>query len=80
MNACDTGSVAITAPVIFCWMKNKAPVLIEALCKVIKHIYYPLEVMLTCVRWCVAFLLSLRHIEEMMAEQGVCVDHATVHR
>ena len=24
--------------------------------------------------------LSLRHIEEMMAERGVCVDHATVHR
>ena len=24
--------------------------------------------------------LSLRHIDEMMAERGVCVDHATVHR
>jgi len=24
--------------------------------------------------------LSLRHIEEMMAERGVVVDHATVHR
>lgn len=36
--------------------------------------------MLTCVRWYVAYPLSLRHIEEMMQERGVCVDHATVHR
>ena len=36
--------------------------------------------MLTCVRWYVAYPLSLRHIEEMMQERGVFVDHATVHR
>ena len=36
--------------------------------------------MLTCVRWYVAYPLSLRHIEEMMAERGVNVDHATIHR
>ncbi|MDG1108289.1 MAG: IS6 family transposase, partial [Burkholderiaceae bacterium] len=36
--------------------------------------------MLTCVRWYVAYPLSLRHIEEMMRERGVFVDHATVHR
>jgi putative transposase len=28
----------------------------------------------------VAYPLSLRHIEEIMAERGVLVDHATVHR
>jgi transposase-like protein len=28
----------------------------------------------------VAYPLSLRHIEEMMAERGVFVDHATIHR
>ena len=39
-----------------------------------------LEVMLTCVRWYVAYPLSLRHIEEMMWERGVVVDHATVQR
>jgi hypothetical protein len=33
-----------------------------------------------CVRWYVAYPLSLRHIEEMMAERGMFVDHATVHR
>ena len=27
-----------------------------------------------------AYLLSLHHIEEMMRERGVFVDHATVHR
>jgi transposase-like protein len=36
--------------------------------------------MLTCVRWYVAYPLSLRHIEEMMQERGVFVDHSTVHR
>ena len=52
--------------------------MIEALRKVIKRMHYPLEVMLTCVRWYAAYPLSLRHIEEMMAERGVFVDHATV--
>ena len=48
--------------------------------KVLKRLHYPLEVMLTCVRWYVAYPLSLRHIEEMMQERGVFVDHTTVHR
>lgn len=48
--------------------------------KVLKRLHYPLEVMLICVRWYVAYPLSLRHIEEMMQERGVFVDHATVHR
>ncbi len=51
--------------------------MIEALRKVIKRLHYPLEVMLTCVRWYAAYPLSLRHIEEMMHERGVLVDHAT---
>src|SRR5450759_4555839 len=48
--------------------------------KVLKRLHYPLEVMLICVRWYVAYPLSLRDIEEMMQERGVFVDHATVHR
>ena len=32
------------------------------------------------MRWYAAHPLSLHHIEEMMAERGVVVDHATVHR
>jgi len=53
---------------------------IEVLRKVIKRMRHPLEVMLVCVRWYAAYPLSFRHIEEMMAERGVLVDHATVHR
>ena len=52
----------------------------EALRAVFKRLHYPIDVMLTCVRWYVAYPLSLRHIEEMMAERGVNVDHATIHR
>jgi putative transposase len=48
--------------------------------KVLKSLHYPLEVMLTCVRWYVAYPLSWRHIEEIMQERGVFVDHVTVHR
>src|SRR5450755_4267096 len=54
--------------------------MIAALSKVIKRMHYPLGVMLTCVRWYVAYPLSLRHLEEIMAERGICVDHSTVQR
>ena len=54
--------------------------MIETLRKVIQRLHYPIEVMLVCVRWYSAYPLSLRHIEEMRAERGVFVDHATVHR
>ena len=54
--------------------------LIEALRRVIKRLHYPAEVMLVCVRWYMAYPLSLRHLEEMMAERGVAVDHSTIHR
>jgi putative transposase len=50
------------------------------LARVLKRLHYPLEVMLTCVRWYVAYPLSLRHLEEMMAEPGIAVDHSTAHR
>jgi putative transposase len=48
--------------------------------KVFKRLHYLLEVMLVCARWYAAYPLSLRHIEEMMHERGIFVDHATVHR
>ena len=51
-----------------------------ALRRVVKRLHYPIEVMLICVRWYAAYPLSLRHIEEMMAERGIEVDHATIHR
>ncbi|WP_208328516.1 IS6 family transposase [Paraburkholderia sp. BL6665CI2N2] len=51
-----------------------------AMGRVLKRLHYPLDVILMCVRWYVAYPLSLRHIEEMVAERRVCVDHSTVHR
>jgi len=48
--------------------------------KVLKRLHYPLDVILLCVRWYVAYPLSLRHLEEMMAERGFEVDHSSVHR
>lgn len=51
-----------------------------AVAKVLKRLHYPLDVMLLCVRWYVAYPLSLRHLEQMMAERGIAVDHSTVHR
>ncbi|WP_429499329.1 IS6 family transposase (plasmid) [Robbsia andropogonis] len=54
--------------------------LTAALATVFKRLHYPLDVMLLCVRWYVAYPLSLRQLEEMMAERGIAVDHSTVHR
>jgi transposase-like protein len=51
-----------------------------AVARVLKRLHYPLDVILTCVRWYVAYPLSLRHLEDMMAERGVSVDQSTVHR
>jgi len=51
-----------------------------AVAKVLKRLHYPLDVILLCVRWYVAYSLSLRNLEEMMAERGVKVDHSSVHR
>jgi putative transposase len=51
--------------------------MIEALRPVLKRQHSQLEVMLVCVRRYAAHPLSLRHIEETMAEHGVVVDHTT---
>ncbi|MFB9127119.1 IS6 family transposase [Paraburkholderia dipogonis] len=48
--------------------------------KVLKRLHYPLDVILLCVRWYVAYSLSLRNLEEMMAERGIELDHSSVHR
>lgn len=47
---------------------------------VIEWLHFPLEIMLVGARWHVAYPLSLRNMEKMMAERGVIVDHATVLR
>jgi putative transposase len=42
--------------------------------------HFDRSVILLCVRWYLAYSLSLRDLEEMMGERGVSVDHATIHR
>jgi putative transposase len=45
-----------------------------------KGAHFPKDVILTCVRWYVAYPLSTRHVEELMQERGVTVDHSTINR
>jgi transposase-like protein len=45
-----------------------------------KGAHFPQEIILTGVRWYVAYPLSYRHIEELMEERDVAVDHATIQR
>ena len=45
-----------------------------------KGAHFPKEIILTGVRWYVAYPLSYRHVEELMEERGVLVDHATIQR
>ena len=45
-----------------------------------KGAHFPPEVILMGVRWYVAYPLSTRHVEELMEERGVNVDHSTINR
>jgi putative transposase len=45
-----------------------------------KGAHFPQEIILMSVRWYVAYPLSYRHVEELMEERGVSVDHATINR
>ena len=41
---------------------------------------FPIDVILVCIRWYVAYPLSYRHLKEMMEERGVSVDHSSINR
>ena len=45
-----------------------------------KGAHFPQEIILTAVRWYIAYPLSTRHVEELMRERGVHVDHSTINR
>jgi transposase-like protein len=45
-----------------------------------KGAHFPKDVILMRVRWYVAYPLSYRHVEELLEERGVPVDHATIQR
>ena len=48
--------------------------------KAFQRLHYPVDITAQCVRWYLAYPLSLRNLEEMMAERGVAVDHCTLYR
>jgi putative transposase len=45
-----------------------------------KGAHFPPDIILMGVRWYVAYPLSTRHVEELMEERGVKVDHSTINR
>src|SRR5207249_5422147 len=45
-----------------------------------KGAYFPQDIILMGVRWYLAYPLSYRHVEELLEERGVPIDHATVQR
>jgi putative transposase len=45
-----------------------------------KGAHFVQDIILTCVRWYLAYPLSYRQVEELMQERGVSVDHATIQR
>ena len=42
--------------------------------------WFAKEIILQCIRWHLAYKLSYRNLEEMMAERGISVDHSTIQR
>ncbi|UUZ77150.1 IS6 family transposase [Polaromonas sp. P1(28)-13] len=45
-----------------------------------KGMRFPIDVILVCIRWYAAYPLSYRHLEDMMQERGVFVDHSSINR
>ena len=45
-----------------------------------KGMRFPIDVILVCNRRYVAYPLSYRHLEELMEERGVSVDHLSINR
>ena len=54
-------------------MRSRRPALFR------KRQFEPI-IIVTCVRWYFRFSLSLRDVEELMAERGLAVDHTTIWR
>ena len=45
-----------------------------------KGSHFPKDTILMAIRWYLSYPLSYRHVEEMLDERGIAVDHATVNR
>ncbi|WP_049596219.1 IS6 family transposase [Yersinia aldovae] len=48
--------------------------------KAFKRLHYPVDIIAQSVHWYLTYSLSLRNLEEIMAERGIVVDHSTLHR
>jgi len=46
----------------------------------VKGAHFAATVILTCVRWYLAYPLSYCQLEEMMQERGVSIDYSTINR
>jgi transposase-like protein len=42
--------------------------------------HFEAEIILLCIRWYLRYPLSYRHLEEMLLERGISVDHTTIYR
>ena len=42
--------------------------------------HFKKAIIMMAIRWYVAYALSYRNIEELMAERGLSLDHSTVNR
>jgi putative transposase len=45
-----------------------------------KGMRFPIDVIFVCIRWYAAYPLSYQHLEEIMEERGVSVDHSSINR
>jgi putative transposase len=55
--------------------QTPAPVMLNT-----KGMRFPDDGILVCIRWYAAYSLSYRHLEEMMEERSVEVEHSTINR
>ncbi|QGP56932.1 Transposase IS66 family protein (plasmid) [Piscirickettsia salmonis] len=75
---CDADSrgfivVAFCSAILHHWM-CKIPTEVATLT------HFKKDLIMMVIRWYVAYNLSYRDIEELMAERGIQVDHSTIHR
>ena len=77
--AIQNGSVALSASsgnILFFLHYIPIPLIRKAF----KRLHYPGGIIAKCVRWYLAYSLSLRNLEEIMSERGIVVDHSMLHR
>ncbi len=48
--------------------------------KSFRRLHFPVDIIAQCVRWYLGYSLSIRNLEEIMAEWGIVVDHSTLHQ